>query len=131
MSRKKQKFTDCAASLGASDYFGTVFDGMCQSKAYQSLNLSARHFYTLCRVQARSPHGRACLYRHGEEFGVTYTDRDFVFPSKHLQLYGVDRGNAHKCFRKLIEAGFIEKREGNKHMKKVNVYRFSEKWKEI
>lgn len=127
---KKTKFRDSYASVGNNDYFGTIFDGMCRSKAYQSLSIGAKQFYTLCRVQAKSTHGRRCLYNHGEEFNDTYSENDFVFPAKHLELYGVHRANAFKYFRELEKAGFIDKKEKNKHMWKVNVYSFSKRWKQ-
>ena len=44
--------------------------------------------------------------------------------------YGLQRTNSQRYFKELIEKGFIEKYESNKHRKKVNVYRFSSKWKD-
>lgn len=130
MSRsKKPKYKDLYASIGDKDFFGTIYDGMCRSKAYQSLSIGAKHFYTLCRVQAKSTHGKSCLYKHSEEYGITYTEHDFVFPASHLTMYGVDRSNASRYFKELEAAGFIDKKEKNKHMKKVNVYSFSNRWK--
>lgn len=127
--RSKSKYIDLYASTGNGDFFGTLYDGMCKSKAYQELSIGARHFYTLCRVQSRSKHGTSCLYKHGAENGITYTEHDFVFPSSHLELYGVDRSNASRYFQELIKAGFIDKKEKNQHRKKVNVYSFSDRWK--
>jgi hypothetical protein len=130
MSRsKKPKYKDPYASIGDRDYFGTLYDGMCRSKAYQSLSIGAKQFYTLCRVQAKSTHGKSCLYKHSEEYGITYTEHDFVFPASHLNMYGVDRSNASRYFKELEAAGFIDKKEKNKHIKKVNVYSFSNRWK--
>lgn len=126
---KKQKYNDPIASISGKDYYGTIFDGMCKSNAYKRLSIGAKQFYTLCRVQSRSSHGKACLYKHGSEYGITYTENDFVFPSSHLELYGYDRSNAGKYFKELIAAGFIVKKEGNKTIKKVNVYSFSDGWK--
>ena len=126
---KKQQYKDFCASAGSNDYFGTLYDGMCRSKAYQSLGIGAKHFYTLCRVQSRSKQGRACLYQHSTEYGITYTENDFVFPAEHLKMYGIDRSNANRYFGELEKAGFITKKEKNNHIKKVNVYSFSDKWK--
>lgn len=128
--QKKPQYKDCFASAGEKDYFGTIYDGMCKSTAYQSLGIGARHFYTLCRVQARSTHGKACLYKHGDEYGIQYNEHDFVFPAKHLEMYGIDRSNASRYFKELEAAGFITKKEKNKHIKKVNVYSFSDRWKD-
>lgn len=127
--RKKPRYTDINASIGSNDYFGTVFDGMFQHPQFQKLTCGARLFYCYCRVQAKSEHGRSCLYQHGKEFGITYTDADFVFPAKHLEMYGYDRSNATRYFKELENAGFLTKKEKNKHMKKVNVYSFSDRWK--
>lgn len=130
MSRsKKPKYKDLYASVGDKDFFGTIYDGMCKSKKYQALSIGAKQFYTLCRVQAKSSHGTSCLYKHGAELGITYTEHDFVFPASHLKMYGFDRSNASRYFKELIAAGFINIKESNKHMKKVNVYSFSNRWK--
>ena len=131
MSRgKKRKYKDLRASVSGNDYFGTVYDGMCRSKAYRNLTIGARHFYTLCRVQARSTHGRACLYKHAEEYGLTYGEHCFVFPASHLAMYGIDRSNACRYFKELEAAGFIKQVESNKAVRKVSVYEFSSGWKE-
>lgn len=126
---KKKKYKDITASAKGNDYFGTIYDGMCKSAQYKRLSIGAKQFYTICRVQSHSSHGRACLYNHGNEFGIKYTENDFVFPSSHLMMYGYDRSNAGKYFKELMAAGFIIKKEGNKALKKVNVYSFSDNWK--
>lgn len=129
MGRRKKKYRDVFASVGNNDYFGTIYDGMLQSKAYKSLSIGAKQFYTYCRVQSQSTHGKRCLYMHGKEFNDTYSENDFVFPASHLALYGLDRSNAFKYFKELEQAGFIDKKEKNKHIQKVNVYSFSNRWK--
>ena len=129
---RKEKYRDIFASSKKTDYFGTIFDSMCRSKDYKDLSLGAKHFYTLCRVQARSKAGRACLYAHSKEFNNTYdAERYFVFPAKHQEAYGVLRQNGNRYLQELERAGFIEKVEQNNHIKKVNVYRFSRKWQEV
>ena len=70
------------------------------------------------------------LHNHSEEFGVKYPDSCFVFPAKQQLEYGLQRTNSQRYFKELIEKGFIEKYESNKHRKKINVYRFSSKWKD-
>ncbi|MCR5836708.1 MAG: hypothetical protein K6G88_09385 [Lachnospiraceae bacterium] len=126
---KKTQFKDTRASVSGKDYFGTIYDGMCRSETYRKLHIGAKHFYTLCRVQSRSSHGKACLYKHAKEWGTNYNENYFVFPASHLEMYGIERSNAHKYFKELQEAGFIRKVECNKHIHKVNVYEFSDKWK--
>lgn len=127
--RKKPKYRDYNASVGENDFFGTVYVGMIRSAAFQKMSLGARYFYILCRVQAKSTDGRACLHNHGKEFGLIYTENDFVFPASHLKKSGIDRSNASRYFKELEAAGFIEKKEKNKSLKKVNVYSFSSRWK--
>lgn len=129
MARNKTKYNDIYASIGSNDKFGTLFDSMCRSKAYQSLSIGAKQFYTLCRVQAKSKQGLSCLYKHGNEYNIQYSENDFVFPASHLAIYGVNRSNANRYFNELIARGFIDKKEKNKSIKKVNVYSFSNRWK--
>ncbi len=130
---KKRKtnsdYTDMTASIKANDRFGMLYDSMVRSEQYQALSIGAKQFFTCCRIQANSKHGKACLYNHGLEDGSTYTDHDFVFPATHMAKYGYDRSNGHKYLDELIIAGFIDRKENNKHRKKVNVYTFSERWK--
>lgn len=129
MRKKKQTYCDKMASIGEKDYYGTLFDSMCKSSQYQSLSIGARHFYTLCRVQAKSTHGTSCLHKHAQEYGRTYSEYCFVFPAKHLSMYGIDRANASRYFKELENAGFIKKVEKNNNQQKVNVYEFSCEWK--
>ncbi len=75
--RKKATYKDPYASIGSNDTFGMIYDGMCRSKKFQSLGIGARQFYFLCRVQAKSKHGKSTLYKHGEEYGIQYTEHDF------------------------------------------------------
>lgn len=128
-SKQKKKFHDVYASIKPNDNFGTLFDSMCQSEAYKSLTLGEKQMYTMCRVQAKSPHGRKCLYKHGEEYGRKYdADKYFVFPAEHMAKYNIDRSNGGKWLKQLEEKGFIERVECNKHIQKVNVFAFSNKW---
>ena len=130
-TKNKEDFKDIYASVTPNrDRFGTLFERMLKSAKYQSLGIGARDFYTKCRVQSQSKIGRACLYKYNLEHGTTYNhDIYFVFPAEHLKAYGIDRRNANRLFKELEEAGFIECEAENKHRYKVNVYRFSSKWK--
>ncbi len=130
MSRKRTpKYRDVFASVAERDTFGTVFDGMLQHEAFKALSIGAKLFYVYCRVQSKTSRGKACLYKHGNEYGIIYNENDFVFPASHLKDYKIDRSNATRYFYELEKAGFIEKKERNNHIKKVNVYTFSSKWK--
>ena len=128
---KKTKFNrDLNASINNRDFFGTIYVGMCKSPAYKRLSIGAKQFYTICRVQAQSPEGTACLYNHGQEYGKNYNKEIyFVFPARHLKQYGYDRANANRYLNILEKEGFIKKCECNKPIYKVNVYKFVDDWK--
>lgn len=129
--KSKKAYQDKCASAGNNDkFFGTLYPGMLKSDAWKGLTNTAKVIYACCRVQARSKEGTSCLYKHGQEYGREYNpERDFVFPASHLKAYGYDRRNAHKYFDELKAAGFIELKEDNSIRKKVNVYSFSDAWK--
>lgn len=130
MSKKKKiQFVDTKASFGNKDYFGTVFVGMLKHSAYKKLSLAQKQFYSYCRVQSRSSEGQACLYNFSKESGIIYSKDCFVFPASHMKQYGIDRGNGSKLLKQLEAAGFIRTVENNKHRKKINVYEFSDEWK--
>lgn len=126
---KKKNAPDFYATIGNDIHFGRIYESMAKSPPYMALSIGARHFYTLCRVQAQSPEAKKCLYEHGKQFDRHYSENCFVFPAKHLAAYGYDHANAKKYFEQLIEAGFIEMLEKNNVQRLVNVYAFSDKWK--
>ena len=107
MAKKKPKYTDFFASSSVNDNFGTIFNSMCKDAGFQKLPPAAKWFYVLCRVEAQSPEGKACLYKHGEKSGHTYMQNCFVFPAKHQKQYGIQRQNGSAYFKALIDAGFI------------------------
>ena len=131
-SHKYDTYIDLNACIkGKYNSYGTMFESMCESKAFQNLSASAKNLYMLCRVQAHTNKGKSCLYKHKSENGFEYNhEKDFVFPASHLIRFGVDRSNARKIFNELIKAGFLTKREENNKIHKVNVYSFSDKWKD-
>lgn len=129
MSRKNPKRNDYYAAASADDRFGMVYEGMVTCSRYKGLSLGAKQFYTLCRVQANSKIGKACLYKHAETEGKQYAEGCFVFPSTHQNRFGVNRQNGSRYFRELINAGFIKLIEQNRHRHKPNVYQFSGKWR--
>ena len=126
-SRKKS--TDKFASMSDRDTFGMIYQSMCTHEAFLSLSVGLRLFYMICRVHAQSRDCKQCLYKHGDEFGKIYPENYFVFPASHSNKYGYKRSNASRMIKDLITAGFIDEIENNKHMKKVNVYAFSSRWK--
>ncbi len=131
-NHKKNKYSDYFASTEVNDNFGTIFDSMCKCKKYQELSIGAKHFYTLCRVEWKSELGRQSLYKFRREHGIEDKgkDNEFVFPAKHMKMYGVDRSNGSRYLKQLKEAGFIGIASFNKSRWKENVYYFDSKWKD-
>ena len=132
MSKKQYKadYKPCMMLSSSDKHFAMVYEQMFKSEAFRKLPIGAREFYIACRIQANTTDGRACLMRHGNEYGISYNiETEFVFPEKHLESFGYKRGNAYKLFRQLEQAGFITINERNKPLKRVNVYAFSDKWK--
>lgn len=121
---------DYAACKGAGrQTFGTLYHSMLTDKRFIDLPMSAKVVYMACRVQATSKNGRACLYKHAKAEGTEYADNCFVFPTKQQREYGFkDRGNFSRSMQTLIDEGFIDKVEDNKHRWKTNIYKFSSKW---
>ena len=130
MARKKQYKPDIYASAGNRDTFAMIYHDLIISDAFQSLTCAEKLFYVICRVQSRSQKGRECLYKHGIEEGVKYNEHDFVFPASHMKKYGYDRSNGQKYLKALIDKGFIKRKEQNNHRYKVNVYSFTDGWKQ-
>lgn len=129
-AKKKTQKGDYFASAAPVDNFGMVYESMCAHDCYKALSLSAKQFYTLCRVQARSKQGRACLYRYAETEGKNFADACFVFPATHQERFGIKRQNGSKYMNELIEAGFVKIVERNAHRHRPNVYQFDSKWKD-
>lgn len=132
--KRKQRIKenhDYNASLNQLDInWGRVYEGMIKSDAFQSLPISEKWFYVVCRVQAQSGEGRRYLFRHGQNEGRIYNPKtDFVFPPSHMAQYGYEKRNGYKLLKALQEKGFITKKEDNSHRKKIpNVYAFIHEW---
>ncbi|MBR6172760.1 MAG: hypothetical protein IKQ49_06270 [Eubacterium sp.] len=129
--KKKAKTPQPYADIGNTN-FAMVRDGLLQSAAFQALTVGERYFYIVCLVQARTQKCGKCLYNHAREDGKEepYSEWSFVFPAAHMRAYGYDSGNGSRYLQMLTEKGFIERVENNKHRQRVNVYRFTTKWKE-
>ena len=132
-SRRVKRNIDLSACIPGNDTtFGMIYYSMTQHKSFQSLSNPAKLIYMFCRVQHASKAGRACLYKHSKESGFEYPSECFVFPSKHQKVYGIkDRSNFRKYMCELIDKGFINRYENNQHRRKVTVYAFSQKWKDL
>ena len=129
MAKKRKKYTDIYGSNAVNDNYGTLFESMVTSDKYEQMPLALKHLYTLCRVQAQSEKGKRALYQYCKTENREVRSNFFVFPSKHMEMYGLDRSNTYKLFPKLADAGFIEIIENNKNRKGMNLYAFSDKWK--
>ena len=128
---RKQKYTDTTAYCIANDAFAPVYNSLLMHPNFMRLKPAVRYMYICCRVQSHTKDGRACLFKHSQDTYTQYNaEQFFVFPAKHMLKYGVDRSNGRKWIAELIQAGFIEEIEQNKHRYKVNVYRFSDAWKD-
>lgn len=128
--RKTTRKIDYTACIGSDDTFGMVYYSMTQSQAYKNLSLAEKHFYTICRIQSRTKQAHACLSAHGQEYGIEYDfEKDFVFPSSHLERFGYNRSNGYRLLKSLSEKGFIKVKENNRALKHVNVYSFIGEWK--
>ena len=131
MAKKKQAYrADYFAAADSKDHFGTIYEGMCLNPKYRQLSIGARHFYMLCRVQARSEQGNRCLYTYANSEGKTFPDNCFVFPSSHQKRFGIDRRNGSRYFAELEKSGFIRCVEQNEYRHRPNVYAFDSKWKD-
>lgn len=134
MSRRSnaKKDNDPLTSLTDKDWYAIIYDGALTSKQYTSMSLSARQLYVSCISQRTSGKGKANLHLFNQQHGTDYNEKDgyFTMPNKRLIEYGLKPGTCHRTsFRELINAGFIEVVENNRHRHIENIYRFSAAWK--
>lgn len=136
MGRSKSKRSaarrDPYASVDPSDkYFGQLYFGMLTSAPYMNLSIGEKQMYTLCRVQVHNPAARKILYLHGKTYEREYDpERCFCFPAAHLKMYGLTQARGSKQLQKLVETGFLDLIEDGSKQRLINVYRFSDRWKE-
>lgn len=124
------------ASRKVKDNFAPIYVDMLESEQYQSLSSAQQAFYLACRVQAVSEQGRRAIHkfcdREGKSYGTDLEDKSklfFVFPASHMRRFGIDSGNGSRMIKALIQRGFVEIVEANGHRHKMNIYRFSDRWK--
>ena len=128
MGKPNKRKADAYATREPADTYGTIYKDMYTCEAFKRLSPSAKHLYACCRIQARS--GGKALFKHAEAEGTYYPpERCFVFPRTTAEAFGFSRGHIKELFAELIAAGFIEVLEQNKHRFRVNVYSFSDRWK--
>lgn len=139
--KKSEKNYDNTASTTNEDTYTMLFDSMIKSRAFQELTPNGKVMLLYCRNQKTCKNGRACLYELAKERAKIHKDDTlinkymtepfFVFPSKQLEIYGIDRRNASRYFKELENKGFIKKIECNKGRYKVNLYKFIDAWKDL
>ena len=86
---------------------------MIKSPAYKQLSNSARVAHLLLSSQIRQP-----------------DQREVKLPYKDAQQY-MKSNTFSRAIKQLQELGFIEKTQYGGIYRRTNVYRFSEKWKEV
>lgn len=130
--RSGKKDNDPRLSLTDKDNFATIYVGALTCKQYTSMSLSARQLYIACISQNMSGKGKANLHLFNEQHGTNYNEYDgfFTMPNKRIKAYGLSPNTCHKkSFKELIDNGFIEVVESNRHRHIENIYRFSTAWK--
>lgn len=134
MSRRKnvKKDNDPLLSLTDKDRFTYIYDGTLTSKQFTALSPSARLLYFACASQRMSSKGLAHLHLFNQQHGTDYNEKNgyFTMPNRRIKDYGLKPDTCYRtAFKELINAGFIEIVEGNKHRHIENIYRLSTAWK--
>ena len=117
------------------------FPDLVQSERFQSMSNPAKLLYWYCRAQNLDSTARASLRKHADEeskllemdFSYWYENGSpyFVFPEAHCEKYGITGAYRSKYMKELIENGFVQIVEQNKHRfrdRKENVYMLSGLW---
>ena len=130
--RSGKKDNDPRLSLTANDRFTYIYEGALTCKRFTSMSQSARLLYFACVSQRMSSKGLANLHLFNEQHGTNYNEKDgfFTMPNARLKDYGLKPDTCYRtAFKELMNAGFIEVIEGNKHRHIENIYRLSTAWK--
>lgn len=128
----KKKPNDTFLSLTENDNYTYIYDKALTCKQFTSMSQSARLLYFACISQRMSGRGKANLHLFNEQQGTNYNEVDgyFTMPNTRMIAYGLKPNTCHAyAFKELINAGFIEVVENNKHRHIENVYRLSTAWK--
>lgn len=131
MSKKKTE-NDKFLSLTDKDRFTYIYDGTLTSTQFTALSPSARLLYLACTSQRMSAKGLAHLHLFNQQHGTDYNEKNgyFTMPNRRIKDYGLKPDTCYRhSFKELINAGFIEVVEGNKHRHIENIYRLSTAWK--
>ena len=112
-------------------YFFPIRDSMIKHPAFIGLKHRTKWVLFCCLMQTQEGKAKASLYKHAEENGRQYDfDHCFVFPDKQMRSYGLEPRHARDELKELEKRGFIKKIEGNKERREVNVYQFTDSWKD-
>lgn len=141
---KKRANTSLKSWMYEKDHnskWAMIHGDLMKSQAFLALSRQEQLFYIVCRVNATDGTGRKALQHISEETArARNEDVDsfvqermsgdyFVMPAKQVEEYGYTRQRAYKLMQGLIEAGFVDRVESNGNQWKINVYRFSNRWK--
>lgn len=133
MSRRKvKKDNDPLLSLTDKDNYTYIYDGTLTSKQFTSMSPSAQRLYFACISQRMSGKGKANLHLFNEQHGKNYSEQDgyFTMPNKRIKEYGLNPVTCYKTgFKELVDVGFIEVIENNRHRHIENIYRLITAWK--
>lgn len=131
---KKKTGNDQFMSLTDKDRFTYIYDGTLTSTQFTALSPSARLLYLACASQRMSAKGLAHLHLFNQQHGTDYNEKNgyFTMPNRRIKDYGLKPDTCYRhSFKELINAGFIEVVEGNKHRHIENIYRLSTAWKKV
>lgn len=124
MGRKKAKFTPCAFEKnGASNLSATLYASMLQSPAWYQLSNNAKVLYLYMKLQL---YGQRNLDGHD-------TDCFYFNKSMYTQTYPLYLNGAQfrRDCKQLIRCGFIDEVENGRFSRTKNIYRFSDRWKQV
>lgn len=139
-NKKKHASIPPYASRKDSDTYSRIYHDLLKSEAFNRLTLGARNYYFACCDVAHSSDGMKMLRAHDLKYGTDYfkcsfdfgdktaTKCYFCFPESLNKTYRFNRKATLEWRKQLIDEGFLELVENNKHRKIQNVYALSNEW---
>ena len=122
-TRRKKHIPAAFETIGGNNLSAAIYATMIQSAAWERLTNNARVLYLYMKLQY---YGAKPIKEHPQT--------DFYFnaalATKTYRLY-TNLAQFRKDRQQLIDLGFIEIVENRKNMRKKNIYRFSDKWKDV
>lgn len=113
-----------------ADTSANIYESMLQSKAFKSLTAKQQILYVYCKSQY---YGKRKPKKDYEKQGLYQEDTYFYFNWQLAIDYGLysTHSRFYKDLKELSQKGFIELVKSGKGHKEKNVYKFSDKWKEM